>query len=346
MSRQRSDESFSGSHLSRLFHGAKASSLAIGILSAASIVGVGVGLGTGQLTSSTEPSTNSVVSPMKLADLSAVTWADTHASGSAGVQVLSTDGATYQGKKVFEVKVLAPNNKEYDLIISATNFDVLSSNEVLTSDTSSTKAEPVVTTTTEAVTPPSSTTTEAPKVEESTSKVTEPTSETTVAPTSTTTEVKSTMETSSKPPSFQPVALITILQAEAAAQAELGSLGAQGTTVSDAELISDGGEFYYLVELSLQGGGDTKVWVDATSSSAVVTGVNGGGYQTTDSNLVSVATAGAAAVSVLGGGSVSSVTLVAGYWPYYEILVQEPNYLAKVAVSATTGVVVSIKNSD
>ena len=137
-----------------------------------------------------------------------------------------------------------------------------------------------------------------------------------------------------------------------ASQATTGAIdfvsgqGRQVLWVKHNQLKSEGQKDYYQVKLQLgaNGGktGTTNVWVDATSSSGIVTAVSGSGLSYRDTNLVPASTVQANAVKATGGGLVYKTTLNGGKWRWYWGFVRNGSTKYKVGVDAVTGMVTQV----
>ena len=145
---------------------------------------------------------------------------------------------------------------------------------------------------------------------------------------------------------------ITTSEASASATSFVQSQfpGAQVTGVKDVKSTAQNGKVYDKVKLLVSQGGSsprtTNVWVDATSSAATVTAVEGGGLSYSDTSLISSTSADQAALAALGGGTVSGTSLHSGKWSYYQVKVVMANGAKeKVRLSAATAVVTQVKAS-
>lgn len=150
----------------------------------------------------------------------------------------------------------------------------------------------------------------------------------------------STSSTSSAAPQ------ISASQAATGAVDFVSGQGRQVLWVKHNQLKSEGQKDYYQVKLQLgaNGGkaGTTNVWVDATSSSGIVTAASGSGLSYRDTNLVPASTAQANAVKATGGGLVYKTSLNGGKWRWYWVFVRNGSTKYKVGVDAVTGVVTQV----
>ncbi|MHB1510077.1 MAG: PepSY domain-containing protein [Acidimicrobiales bacterium] len=142
---------------------------------------------------------------------------------------------------------------------------------------------------------------------------------------------------------------ITASQAEASATTFVSGLGHQVLGVKHYESNFNGQKDYFQVKLQLgQGGkkqGTTNVWVDASSTTGVVTAASGSGLTYRDANIVSPGTADANAVAATNGGSVYKTSLHGGKWRWYWVFVRNGSTKYKVGVDAVTGIVTQVRQS-
>ncbi len=114
--------------------------------------------------------------------------------------------------------------------------------------------------------------------------------------------------------------------------------------VKKERLHNQDGKDYYQIKLRLQPHGTTNVWVDASTTTPIVTAIQGHGYHTRDSQLVTPSTADANALQAVGGGTVVHTGLHGGKWRFYEVKVHTTSGATeKVWESAVTGAVTQVK---
>ena len=139
---------------------------------------------------------------------------------------------------------------------------------------------------------------------------------------------------------------ISASQAATDATSFVSGQGRQVLWVKHNQLKSEGQKDYYQVKLQLgdngQKAGTTNVWVDATSTSGIVTAASGSGLSYRDTNLVPASTAQANAVKATGGGIVYKTNLNGGKWRWYWVFVRNGSTKYKVGVDAVTGVVTQL----
>ncbi|MDA8393132.1 MAG: hypothetical protein M0Z87_10155 [Actinomycetota bacterium] len=127
------------------------------------------------------------------------------------------------------------------------------------------------------------------------------------------------------------------------------SVGVSG--VKNSQLNSNGQKDYYQVKLQLNSGGrnsgTTVVWVDATSSAAKVTAVQGSGLSYRDSSIISPATAQSNASAATGASSsYHSTQINGGKWRWYWVFLRSSSGTKyKVGVDAVTGQVTQVHQS-
>ncbi|MCL4543638.1 MAG: PepSY domain-containing protein [Chloroflexi bacterium] len=137
-------------------------------------------------------------------------------------------------------------------------------------------------------------------------------------------------------------AQISSQQAVAAAE---GAVSNQAG-VKKERLHNQDGKNYYQIKLRLQPHGTTNVWVDASTTTPVVTAIQGHGYSMRDSQLVAASTADTNALQAVGGGTVLHTSLHGGKWRFYEVQVRTSSGTKeKVWESAATGAVTQMKAS-
>ena len=147
--------------------------------------------------------------------------------------------------------------------------------------------------------------------------------------------------------------MISATQAGSAATAFVRSywpsVGVSG--VKNSQLNSNGQKDYYQVKRQLESrghsSGTTVVWVDATSSAAKVTAVQGSGLSYRDSSIVSPASAQSAASAATGATSTYSSTQInGGKWRWYWVFLRSSSGTKyKVGVDAVTGQVTQVHQS-
>ncbi|MHB1783245.1 MAG: PepSY domain-containing protein [Acidimicrobiales bacterium] len=139
---------------------------------------------------------------------------------------------------------------------------------------------------------------------------------------------------------------ISASQAATGATSFVSGKGRQVLSVKHNQLKSEGQKDYYQVKLQLgdngRKAGTTNVWVDATSTSGIVTAASGSGLSYRDTNLVPASTAQANAVKATGGGVVYKTNLNGGKWRWYWVFVRNGSTKYKVSVDAVTGVVTQV----
>lgn len=127
------------------------------------------------------------------------------------------------------------------------------------------------------------------------------------------------------------------------------SVGVSG--VKNSQLNSNGQKDYYQVKLQLESGGHnsgtTVVWVDATSSAAKVTAVQGSGLSYRNGSIISPAAAQSDASAATGATSTYSSTKInGGKWRWYWVFLRSSSGTKyKVGVDAATGQVTQVHQS-
>lgn len=147
---------------------------------------------------------------------------------------------------------------------------------------------------------------------------------------------------------------ISASQAESAAtsfvQSNFSGVGVLG--VKKIQLNANAPKLYYQVKLQLgsngRRSGTTNVWVDASTSSAVVTAVQGSGLSYRDTNVISSSAATSDAMAAIGGSDTTynSTQLNGGKWQWYWVFVRNSaGTKYKVGIDAATGAMTQARAS-
>ncbi len=273
----------------------------------------------------------------------AINYANAHYGGSGKTTILKIEADTeaHGGTtthEVFDIRLQAPNGSIYvvHVLRNENNDSVWWSN--LAENQSATSSS------TSSSTTPSSTSS-------SSSSGSSPDHSSSTAPSSSGSSPDHSSSSSSTAPSSggNDTPQISASQANTIATNFAQSQGDQVLGVKHTQLNSNGQKDYYQVKLQLGSNGNksgtVNVWVDATSSSGVVTAASGSGIQYRNPNIVSPATAQSNALATTGGGSVYKTQINGGKWKWYWVFVRNGSTKYKVGVSAASGVVTQSKIS-